>query len=49
VFYSAFQEPVSYAEAMRRADAAKWIATMEVEKRAFFTNGIWEIVPTHHT
>jgi hypothetical protein len=48
-FYSAFQEPVSYAEAMRRADAAKWIAAMEEEKSAFFTNSSWEIVPTHHT
>jgi hypothetical protein len=48
-FYVAFQEPVSNAEAMRRADAAKWITAMEEEKSAFFTNGTWEIVPTHHT
>jgi hypothetical protein len=34
---------------MRRSNAAKWIAAMEEEKSAFFTNGTWEIVPTHHT
>jgi hypothetical protein len=44
-YYSAFQEPVSYAEAMRRPDANKWQAAMDEEKAAFFTNGTWETVP----
>ena len=42
--YSAFQEPVSYAEAMRRSYADKWTAAMEEEKSAFFANGTWRIV-----
>jgi hypothetical protein len=48
-FYSAFQEPVSYAEAMRRPDATKWQAAMEEEKAAFFANGTWRIVPINHS
>jgi hypothetical protein len=44
-YYSAFQEPVSYAEAMRRSDADKWTAAMEEEKSAFFANGTWKVVP----
>jgi hypothetical protein len=48
-FYSAFQEPVSYAEAMRRPDATKWQAAMEEEKAAFFANGTWQIVPIDHS
>jgi hypothetical protein len=48
-FYSAFQEPVSYAEAMRRTDATKWQVAMEEEKAAFFANGIWRIVPINHS
>jgi hypothetical protein len=49
-FYSAFQEPVSYAEAMRRPDATKWqAAMMEEENAAFFANGTWRIVPIDHS
>jgi hypothetical protein len=48
-FYSAFQEPVSYAEAMRRPDATKWQAAMEEEKAAFFANGTWRIVPIYQS
>jgi hypothetical protein len=44
-FYSAFQEPLFYAEAMRRSDADKWQAAMDEEISAFFANGTWEIVP----
>jgi hypothetical protein len=43
-FYSAFQEPVSYAEAMRRPDATKWQAAIEEAKAAFFANGTWAVV-----
>ena len=44
VFFSAFQEPVSYASAMRSPDAEQWIAAINEEKEAFFANGTWEIV-----
>ena len=44
VFFSAFQEPVSCAAAMRAPDAEQWIVAMDKEKDAFFANGTSEIV-----
>ena len=48
-FFSAFQEPVSYAAAMRAPDAQQWIAAMKEEKEAFFSNGMREIVDVDPT
>ena len=43
-FFSAPQEPVSYAAAMRASDTQQWLAAMNEEKEAFFANGTWVIV-----
>ena len=44
--HTAFHKPVSYAAAMRSAQATLWTAAMDDEKKAFFDNGTWEVVDT---
>ena len=48
-FVLAFQEPVSYAAAMRATDAQQWIAAMNEKKEAFYSNSTWEIVDVDPT
>ena len=43
-FFATFQEPVSYAEAMRSSQAEQWKLAMDEESSAFFKNQTWEIV-----